>query len=242
MQAARWDAEKIELMELANEWKRRAEEAEAKVRRQDEMAAQIEKMRLVAHCGCEKAREPWAGHFRPVYALGGVVTNKSPGVPGRGERSMRQTAESRHLPVKLTEEEVAEKAQELAESVAREEEMREAFAAWKSTMDEAAKAKKAGIYLAHADTVHLGEVVETGIEERLVDCTWLYSKTAAYLRRDDTGELVQVRELREDERQAVIGEAEVVQVPAQEKAGSSAEIRFPAEREMETFIRESFRR
>lgn len=124
-------------------------------------------------------------------------------------------AEDRHLPVKLTEEELAEKAQDLAESVAREEEMREAFAAWESTMKEAAKAKKAGIYLAHADTVHLGEIVETGIEERVVACTWLYSAAAAYLRRDDTGELVQVRELREDERQAVIGEV-VVKEPAQE--------------------------
>lgn len=52
MNEHRWDAEKIELMELANTWKRRAEEAEAKVHdllhRQDEMAAQIEEMRLHA--------------------------------------------------------------------------------------------------------------------------------------------------------------------------------------------------
>lgn len=45
----RWDSEKIELMELANAWKRRAEIAEAKVedllQRQDEMAAQIEGLR-----------------------------------------------------------------------------------------------------------------------------------------------------------------------------------------------------
>ena len=46
----RWDPEKIELMELASTWKRRAEEAEAKienyVRRQDEMAAHIEELRV----------------------------------------------------------------------------------------------------------------------------------------------------------------------------------------------------
>lgn len=46
---SRWDAEKIELMEAAHTWKRRAEEAEAKMhdllRRQDEMAAQVEQMR-----------------------------------------------------------------------------------------------------------------------------------------------------------------------------------------------------
>jgi len=180
---------------------------------------------------------------------------------------MRQTAESRHLRVKLTEDELAAKAQELAESVAREEEMREAFAAWESTMKEASKAKKAGIYLAHADTVHLGEVVETGVEERLVTCTWLYSKENAFLRRDDTGDLVQVRQLRDDERQAVLGETEVVQEPAEgdlvswtEAAGAVlddgpavAEIRFPdgatlalgdpaTTAKMETFIREHFGR
>lgn len=46
---SRWDPEKIELMELANTRKRRAEIAEAKVenllQRQDEMATQIEELR-----------------------------------------------------------------------------------------------------------------------------------------------------------------------------------------------------
>lgn len=169
---------------------------------------------------------------------------------------MRQTAESRHLPVKLTEEELAAKAQELAENVAKEEELREEFAAWEDTMKQAKKAKQGRIAIAHDDTVHLGEIVETGVEERLVVCTWLYSKETAFLRRDDTGDLVHARQLRDDERQAVIGEAEVVREPAQEdllrwteKAG-----RFPsgvvvnlddkeaAERKMETFIRESFKK
>lgn len=126
---------------------------------------------------------------------------------------MRPTTETRNLPVKLSEDELAGKAQELAESVSEEEQQREAFAAWESTMKEAAKAKKAGIYLAHAETVRLGEIVETGIENRDTPCTWLYTKEAAYLRRDDNGELVQVRDLRADEKQAVIGEEAVVQVP-----------------------------
>lgn len=125
---------------------------------------------------------------------------------------MRTTTETRNLPVKLSEDELAGKAQELAESVSEEEQQREAFAAWESTMKEAAKAKKAGIYLAHAETVRLGEIVETGIENRDTPCSWLYTKEAAYLKRDDNGELVQVRDLRADEKQAVIGEA-VVQEP-----------------------------
>lgn len=179
---------------------------------------------------------------------------------------MRRTNEVCNLPVKLSEEELAVKAQELAESVAHEEEMREAFAAWKSTMDEAAKAKKAGIYLAHAETVRLGGIVETGVEDQDVPCIWLYSKTSAFLKRTDTGELVQVRDLREDEKQAVIGEEAVVQEPTEDdlmkwadagggtdKEGTVAEIRFPngvvvslddreaAAREMETFIREMVR-
>lgn len=181
---------------------------------------------------------------------------------------MRQTAESRHLPVKMTEEELAAKAQELAENVAKEEELREEFAAWEDTMKQAKKAKQGRIAIAHDDTVHLGEIVENGFEERLVNCTWLYSKGNAFLRRDDTGELVQVRQLRDDERQAVIGEADVIQEPAEsslvfwaEKAGATlddsmteAMLRFPngtvvnlddkeaTRREMETFIRESFSR
>lgn len=48
----RWSLEMIELMEVANGWKTRAEAAEAKVelllQRQDEMAAQIETLRLHA--------------------------------------------------------------------------------------------------------------------------------------------------------------------------------------------------
>jgi len=126
---------------------------------------------------------------------------------------MRTTTETRNLPVKLSEDELAERAQQLAVSVTNEETKREEFAAWESTMKEAAKAKKAGIYLSHAETLRLGEIVETGIEDQDVACTWLYTKEAAYLRRDDTGELVQVRDLRVDEKQAVIGEEAVAQEP-----------------------------
>ncbi len=128
---------------------------------------------------------------------------------------MRATTDTRHLPVKLSEEELARKAQELADSVREEEEERESFAAWESTMKEAAKAKKAKIYIAHQQTVDLGEIVESGLETREVRCTWLYTASTAYLRRDDTGELVQLRELGESERQAKIPgtETEVVQEP-----------------------------
>jgi hypothetical protein len=125
-----------------------------------------------------------------------------------------QTTETRTLPVKLTEEELATKAQELAESVANEEKLREEFAGWEDSMKQAKKAKQGRIHIAHDDTVNLGEIVETGVEEREVACTWLRTASAAYLRRDDTGSLVRVRELLDSERQAVIGETEVVQEPA----------------------------
>lgn len=135
-------------------------------------------------------------------------------VPTEGrEAKVRTTTETRNLPVKLTEDELAGKAQELAESVAAEEKLREEFAAWEDTMKQAKKAKQGRIAIAHDDTVNLGQIVETGIEDRDVACTWLYTKEAAYLRRDDTGELVQVRDLRADEKQAVIGEEAVVQEP-----------------------------
>lgn len=182
---------------------------------------------------------------------------------------MRQTTETRHLPCVLTEEELAERAQSLADSVREEEEKREAFAAWEDTMKQAKKAHLGRIAIAHDDTVKFGEIVETGKESRDVPCTWLYGRDAAFLKRDDTGELVQVRQLRPEETQAVIGETSVVQEPAQrdleewaEKAGAtcmlkpgeegSAEIRFPsgvavdlddkdaAEREMTAFIKEAW--
>lgn len=160
---------------------------------------------------------------------------------------MRPTTETRFLPVTLTEEVLAERAQQLADSVREEEEKREAFAAWEDTMKQAKKAHLGRIAIAHDDTVKLGEIVESGKEEQDVKCTWLYTADSAFLKRDDTGELVQVRQLREDERQAVIGEAEVIQVPTIEDlkdwsvdkgaevdgegsddALSRAEIRFPS--------------
>lgn len=180
---------------------------------------------------------------------------------------MRTTTETRNLPVKLSEDELAGKAQELAESVAAEEKLREEFAAWEDTMKQAKKAKQGRIAIAHDDTVNLGQIVETGVEDRDVPCSWLYTKEAAYLRRDDTGELVQVRDLRPDEKQAVIGEEAVVQEPTQsdlllwvEEAGATVddsmgecEIRFPngtvvnlddkaaAEQEMTAYLREIMR-
>lgn len=44
-------------------------------------------VRVCRRCGCEKIREPWAGHFRPVYVLGGVVTNNAPACPGERGRA-----------------------------------------------------------------------------------------------------------------------------------------------------------
>lgn len=50
MPTSRWDAEKIELMQEVHRWKERAITAETKLeallQRQDEMAAQVEELRL----------------------------------------------------------------------------------------------------------------------------------------------------------------------------------------------------
>lgn len=162
---------------------------------------------------------------------------------------MRPTTETRNLPVKLSEDELAGKAQELAESVAAEEKLREDFAAWEDTMKQAKKARMGRIAIAHDDTVNLGQIVETGVEDRDVACSWLYTKEAAYLKRDDTGELVQVRDLRADEKQAVIGEEAVVQEPTFEDlllwtAGGDSMVELHVEnpeaamREMEKVVRE----
>lgn len=155
---------------------------------------------------------------------------------------MRPTTETRFLPVTLDEATLAERAQQLAESVKEKEDLREKFAAWESTMKEASKAKKAGIYIAHDHTVKLGEIVESGKEGQDVACTWLYTADSAFLKRNDTGELVAVRQLRDDERQTVIGgvfgPGEVIQEPTLSDLECWSVDK--GAREMTAFIREAW--
>lgn len=121
---------------------------------------------------------------------------------------MRPQETRRSLLVKLTDEEAQQRAQELAAAVSAAEKQREAIAEEKGKW--AAKKKALEGYLDHLETEAntLAAVVEAGAEEREVTCSWLYSmpNQAAFLVRDDTGELVQGKRLEVEETQATIEE------------------------------------
>lgn len=112
---------------------------------------------------------------------------------------MRPQETTKRLSVKLTDEEAQQKAQELAAAVSAAEKQREAIAEAKGAW--AAKKKALEGYLDHLETEAntLAAVVEAGAEEREVACSWLYSlpNEAAFLVRDDTGELVQAKRIEE---------------------------------------------
>lgn len=113
---------------------------------------------------------------------------------------MRPQEAKRSLLVKLTDEEAAQKAQDLAAAVSAAEKQRDAIAEAKGNWAE--KKKKLEGYLGHLEHEAnvLAAVVEAGAEEREVSCSWLYSmpNMAAFLVRDDTGELVQAKRIEEE--------------------------------------------
>lgn len=134
-------------------------------------------------------------------------------------------SETRRMPVRLSVEEVAGKADELAAKVkeAREQEdvIAEKEASWKRTK----KAMTALLNRIRSEANDLADVVETGQEEGEVVCDWLYALNMgwAFLVRRDTLELVSKRQLREEERQMVLGE--VLQEPTDEQLAEWADAR-----------------
>lgn len=121
--------------------------------------------------------------------------------------------------VKLNDNELAGKGEELAAKVREEDAEQLAFAAWQTSMKESQKAKKEHLAELHRETSRLAAVVDAGKEERQVSCSWLYalSMGMAFLVRDDTGELVDHRELAEEERQVDL--TEVLREPTPEQVG-----------------------
>jgi hypothetical protein len=122
---------------------------------------------------------------------------------------MRLQAETRELTVTLTPEELEDRGADLAAAV-RNADMEEKHlegrkAAWREEL----KGLKEEVLTARADASKLAEIVRTARDKRDVPCNWLYALTAGYafLVRDDTGEMVTHRKLKDEERQLELGEA-----------------------------------
>lgn len=116
---------------------------------------------------------------------------------------MRPVGATCTLPVELSPEDLAVKAKELATATVEVEKQELAIEEAKGVWS--AKKKAMEGYLSHlkGDANHLAEVVDTGVEEREVACSWLYAlkEGAAFLVRDDTGVLVRGRHLEQSQRQ-----------------------------------------
>lgn len=138
---------------------------------------------------------------------------------------MRTQTENRTLPTELSPEDLAEESKKLATAVEEVAKQKDAIAEktglWRETK------KKMEGYLGHleGEMNALAEIVDTGIAEREVPCSWLYALPVGYafLTRDDTAELVTHRKLREEERQTDL--LEVLREPTEEQlAGWTVEL------------------
>lgn len=121
---------------------------------------------------------------------------------------MRLQGETRELLCELTAEDLESKGRELAAAVETEQDLRADLAEWWSGQLQAKKARKEEVTRQEGVCAELAGVLQRRQERRSVSCTWLYALAAGYafLTRDDTGELVTHRKLRDEERQMEIGE------------------------------------
>ena len=126
-------------------------------------------------------------------------------------------SESRLVSVELSPEILADKALELAQAVEAVKEAEEAISDAKADWTATKKALEADLTASKDLCNGLAEIVESGREFQAIDCDWLYRLDLglAFLVRQDTGELIERRELAEAERQLVMGE--VLQEPTEEQ-------------------------
>jgi hypothetical protein len=104
--------------------------------------------------------------------------------------------ETRKLPVKLTEDEITQRGRGMAK-----------FESDRSALEESKKATadefKAKINLCSESMGRLSRSINTGHEDRDVECEWIknFARKVADLVRNDTGEVVETRPLDADELQ-----------------------------------------
>lgn len=136
---------------------------------------------------------------------------------------MRTQTETRTLPTELSPEDLAKESQALAIAdlavVKHEEAIAEATGAWKKRK----KTLEGVLDFLKEDSARLATIVNSGIADREVACSWLYALGSGYafLVRDDTGELVTHRKLGEQERQTEL--LEVLREPTPEQLAAWVE-------------------
>lgn len=122
---------------------------------------------------------------------------------------MRLQGETRELSVTLDDADLVQAGADLCDAVQEadnyEADLEERKSDWRATL----KTLKEELVHLRKVASEAAEVVRTGQAKRDVSCTWLYALGAGYafLTRDDTGELVTHRKLKDEERQMEIGEA-----------------------------------
>lgn len=135
----------------------------------------------------------------------------------------RIQTEKRTLPTELSPEDLAKESQALAAAVETVAKQEEHIAEQKGLWTEKKKAMDG--YLSHLkDEMNaLATVVDTGVADREVDCSWLYAlkQGYAFLVRDDNGELVHHRHLGDQERQESM--LEVLREPTAEQLATWTE-------------------
>lgn len=121
---------------------------------------------------------------------------------------MRDQGETRELTVALTDKELQDRGDDLAAAVARADDQERYLEGRKKAWRDEKRELEAELERLRKEGSALAEIVRTGKERRDVGCTWKYALSAgwAFLVRDDTGEQIQARQLKDDERQLTLGE------------------------------------
>lgn len=109
-----------------------------------------------------------------------------------------ETKEKVYLPCKLTEEDLKQRGKQLASSHT----SLEVLAQRKKEFNDQIKSQSAGIA---AQVALLSQEIQTGIEHKDVVCYWIFDDPQPgdkTLIREDTGEIVRIEEMTEDDLQA----------------------------------------
>jgi hypothetical protein len=132
----------------------------------------------------------------------------------------RPQGETRELSVTLTPEELEDRGADLAAAVRNADQEEAHMEGRKAAWREELKGLKEDLHVARTEASKLAEIVRTGKERRDVDLTWKYAIPDgwAFLVRNDTGERVQSRKLKDEERQLTLGEPPYAEATPEELA------------------------
>lgn len=119
---------------------------------------------------------------------------------------IRPQGEVRELTVVLTAEELEDRGADLAAAVRNADQEEQHLEGRKKAWSAELAGLKEDVKTARAEVSKLAEIVRTGKDKRDVSCTWKYALAEGwrFLTRDDTGERIASRKLKDEERQLSI--------------------------------------